>query len=137
MEELLIDGILYAFQEQTSDDTKVHRLFAMIQTRNTPQNSSTHPQMQVMLNGFGVVVNALGSRSKMYLPQVCGIIKWRLNNKTALVRQQAADLIARIAVVMMKCGEESLMCHLGVVLYEYLGEEYPEVKTFPFRSQPV
>ena len=80
-----------------------------------------------MLNGFGVVVNALGLRSKMYLPQVCGIIKWRLNNKTALVRQQAADLISRIAVVMMKCGEESLMCHLGVVLYEYLGEEYPEV----------
>jgi splicing factor 3B subunit 1 len=58
---------------------------------------------------------------------VCGIIKWRLNNKTALVRQQAADLIGRIAVVMKKCGEESLMCHLGVVLYEYLGEEYPDV----------
>jgi splicing factor 3B subunit 1 len=46
LEELLIDGILYAFQEQTSDDTKV------------------------MLNGFGVVVNALGARSKLYLPQV-------------------------------------------------------------------
>ena len=51
LEELLIDGILYAFQEQTSDDTKV------------------------MLNGFGVVVNALGSRMKIYLPQVGGIIK--------------------------------------------------------------
>lgn len=103
LEELLIDGILYAFQEQTSDDTKT------------------------MLNGFGVVVNALGARVKVYLPQVCGIIKWRLNNKAARVRQQAADLIARIAVVMKTCGEESLLCHLGVVLYEYLGEEYPEV----------
>jgi splicing factor 3B subunit 1 len=103
LEELLIDGILYAFQEQTSDDTKT------------------------MLNGFGVVVNALGARVKLYLPQVCGIIKWRLNNKAARVRQQAADLIARIAVVMRTCGEESLLCHLGVVLYEYLGEEYPEV----------
>merc|ERR1740117_954796 len=103
LEELLIDGILYAFQEQTSDDTKT------------------------MLNGFGVVVNALGARVKVYLPQVCGIIKWRLNNKAARVRQQAADLIARIAVVMRTCGEDSLLCHLGVVLYEYLGEEYPEV----------
>lgn len=103
LEELLIDGILYAFQEQTSDDTKT------------------------MLNGFGVVVNALGVRVKLYLPQVCGIIKWRLNNKAARVRQQAADLIARIAVVMRTCGEESLLCHLGVVLYEFLGEEYPEV----------
>jgi len=43
------------------------------------------------------------------------------------VRQQAADLISRIAVVMQTCGEERLMGHLGVVLYEYLGEEYPEV----------
>jgi len=28
---------------------------------------------------------------------------------------------------MQTCGEEKLMGHLGVVLYEYLGEEYPEV----------
>jgi len=103
LEERLIDGMLYAFQEQTSDDTRV------------------------MLNGFGVVVNALGKRAKLYLPQIAGIIKWRLNNKTARVRQQAADLISRIAVVMKQCGEEQLLCHLGVVLYEYLGEEYPEV----------
>lgn len=103
LEEQLIDGILYAFQEQTSDDS------------------------QVMLSGFGTVVNALGTRCKVYLPQLCGTIKWLLNNKTAKVRQQAADLISRIAVVMKACGEEKLMGHLGVVLYEYLGEEYPEV----------
>merc|ERR1711865_178311 len=103
LEERLIDGILYAFQEQSGDDS------------------------MVILNGFGVVVNALGERSKPYLPQICGTIKWRLNNKSAKVRQQAADLIARIAVVMKACNEEQLMAHLGVVLYEYLGEEYPEV----------
>jgi hypothetical protein len=40
---------------------------------------------------------------------------------------QAADLIARIALVMKTCGEDQLMGHLGIVLYEYLGEEYPEV----------
>jgi splicing factor 3B subunit 1 len=80
-----------------------------------------------MLNGFGVVVNALGVRAKPYLPQICGTIKWRLNNKPAKVRMQAADLINRIAVVMKTCDEEPLMGHMGVVLYEYLGEEYPEV----------
>ena len=57
LEEQLIDGILYAFQEQTSDDTAV------------------------MLNGFGTVVNALSKRVKPYLPQIYGTIKWRLNNK--------------------------------------------------------
>jgi splicing factor 3B subunit 1 len=103
LEEQLIDGIMYAFQEQTTDDN------------------------MIMLNGFGCVVNALGVRVKPYLPQICGTIKWRLNNKSAKVRQQAADLISRIAVVMKNCAEEQLMGHLGVILYEYLGEEYPEV----------
>lgn len=54
----------------------------------------------VMLNGFGTVVNSLKMRAKPYLPQICGTIKWRLNNKGAKIRQQAADLIARIAIVM-------------------------------------
>ncbi|ORX47694.1 splicing factor 3B subunit 1 [Hesseltinella vesiculosa] len=102
LEEQLIDGILYAFQEQTIEDV-------------------------VMLNGFGTVVNALGMRIKPYLQQICYTILWRLNNKSAKVRQQAADLISRIAVVMRTCGEDKLMSDLGQILYEYLGEEYPEV----------
>lgn len=103
LEEVLVDGILYAFQEQQSDE------------------------YEVMLNGFGTVVNALGERCKPYLPQVCGTIKWRLNNKSPKVRQQAADLVKKVAPVLKACNEEQLMGHLGVVLYEYLGEEYPEV----------
>ncbi|ROT37272.1 ARM repeat-containing protein [Sodiomyces alkalinus F11] len=102
LEERLIDGILHAFQEQSVEDI-------------------------IMLNGFGSVVNALGTRCKPYLPQIVSTILWRLNNKSATVRQQAADLISRIAMVMKQCGEDALMGKLGVVLYEYLGEEYPEV----------
>ena len=103
LEELLVDGVLYSFQEQTQDEN------------------------DIMLNGFGTVVNALGQRAKPYLPQICGTIKWRLNNKNQDIRQQAADLISKVAPVMKVCEEEQLICHLGVVLYEYLGEEYPEV----------
>lgn len=102
LEERLIDGILHSFQEQSVEDI-------------------------VMLNGFGTVVNALGTRCKPYLPQIVSTILWRLNNKLATVRQQAADLISRIAMVMKQCGEDALMGKLGIVLYEYLGEEYPEV----------
>ena len=102
LETRLIDGVLHAFQEQSVEDI-------------------------VMLNGFGTVVNALGTRCKIYLPQIVSTILWRLNNKSATVRQQAADLISRIAMVMKQCGEDQLMGKLGVVLYEYLGEEYPEV----------
>jgi splicing factor 3B subunit 1 len=114
LEERLIDGILYAFQEQAVDAS------------NTGSNSFGR-ESQVMLDGFGTVVNALGERCKPYLKQIAGTIKWRLNNKAASVRMQAADLIGRIAPVMKACGEDQLMGHLGVVLYEYLGEEYPEV----------
>ncbi|QDZ25009.1 subunit 1 of splicing factor 3B [Chloropicon primus] len=103
LEERLVDGMLFAFQEQLSDDT------------------------QVMLTGVGTVVTALGERAKPYLPQICGTIKWRLNNKSAKVRQQAADLISHVAPVLRICEEDKLMSHLGTVLYEYLGEEYPEV----------
>lgn len=46
LESQLVDGALYAFQEQTSEDTRT------------------------MLNGFGVIINALGQRARAYLPQV-------------------------------------------------------------------
>lgn len=78
----LVSTLRYAFQEQTTEDV-------------------------VMLNGFGTVVNTLGVRAKDYIPQICGTVLWRLNNKSAKVRQQAADLISRIAVVIMKCDQES------------------------------
>jgi splicing factor 3B subunit 1 len=102
LEELIVDGILYAFQEQSAEEAS-------------------------LLNGLGTIINAFGARMKPYLPQVCGIIKWRLQNKSARVRMQAADLISRIAPVLRICREDQLMGHLGVVLFEYLGEEYPEV----------
>jgi splicing factor 3B subunit 1 len=103
LQDRLIDGILVAFQEQTSEDTAVP------------------------LDAFGTVVNSLGLRVKPYIPQICGSIKARLNNVSSKVRMQAADLITKIAAVMKLCGEEALLGHLGVVLYECLGEEYPDV----------
>jgi len=81
----------------------------------------------VIINGFGTVVNSLGIRCKPYIPQIIGTALWRLNNKSAKIRQQTADLIARIAPLLKTCNEEKLMGHVATVLYEYLGEEYPEV----------
>lgn len=79
-----------------------------------------------MLDGFGTVVNALGIRVKPYLTQIVSTILWRLNNKSAKVRQQAADLTTRLAVVIKQCGEDQLLSKLGLVLFEQLGEEYPD-----------
>ena len=101
LEIRLVDGIIYSFQEQTTED-------------------------HVMLDGFGTVVNALGIRVKPYLMQIVSVVLFRLNNKSAKVRQQAADLTTRLAVVIKQCGENQLLYKLGVVLFEQLGEEYPD-----------
>lgn len=103
LEELLVDGLLYAFQEQSSEDATV------------------------VIRGFGIIANALGVRLKPYLSQISAVVRWRLNTPSAAVRQQAADLIARLAPVMKVSGEDQLMGHLGLFLFEYLGEEYPDV----------
>lgn len=102
LEKLLVDGLLYAFQEHTSDDF-------------------------IVLDAFGRIANSLSSRIKPYLPQICSVILWRLNNKNAQIRQHSAELIARISFVLYECGEEKLLLHMGQVLHEYLGEEFPEV----------
>ncbi|PWN54183.1 putative splicing factor 3b subunit 1 [Violaceomyces palustris] len=101
LEVQLIDGLIYAFQEQTIEDN-------------------------VMLDGVGTVVNALGMRVKPYLTQIVSTILWRLNNKNAKTRQQAADLTTKLALVIKQCGEDALLSKLGVVLFEQLGEEFPE-----------
>ncbi|KAF5103717.1 hypothetical protein D0Z03_000089 [Geotrichum reessii] len=102
LEVRLIDGILTAFQEQTVQDV-------------------------VLLNGFGTTVAALGTRTKPYIPQIVSTILFRLSNQQPAVRQQSADLITKIARVMKQCDDDLLMGKLGNVLYEQLGEEYPDV----------
>ncbi|KAF2266074.1 ARM repeat-containing protein [Lojkania enalia] len=102
LEVQLVDGVLVAFQDQSIEDP-------------------------IILDGFATVVNALGERAKPYLPQIVKIILHRLNNKSASVRQQAADLISRVTFAMSKCDEDVQLVHLAQALYEYLGEEYPEV----------
>ncbi|KAJ9456807.1 U2 snRNP component prp10 [Diplonema papillatum] len=102
LEKRLMEGVIYAFQEQTADDT------------------------DIFLNGFATVINALGKRVRPHLASIGGAIKWRLNNQNPRVREQSADLIARICKIIHDCEEEALLGNLGTVLYENLGEQYPE-----------
>jgi splicing factor 3B subunit 1 len=51
----------------------------------------------------------------------------RLNNKNPVVRQQAAELVGRIAYVTYECDEKDLLNLLGTILHENIGEEYPDV----------
>jgi splicing factor 3B subunit 1 len=104
LEEELLDGLLYTYQEHSADDSG-----------------------WVIFNCFVTVINELKLRAKPYLPQICGTIKWRINNKVPKVRQQSADLVTRMAEIIYTCGEIQLLQHLGRVIFECLGEEYPDV----------
>ena len=95
LEMQLVDGMIYAFQEQSDED-------------------------RVMLDGTGTIAHALGMRIKPYLMQIVSTILWRLNNKNASTRQQAADLTTKLAVVLKQCGEDALLAHLGVLLFDPL-----------------
>ncbi|KAF7327639.1 Splicing factor 3B subunit 1 [Mycena kentingensis (nom. inval.)] len=97
----LVDGALCAFQEQTTED-------------------------KGLLDAFGTIVNTLGARIQPYLLQIVSTVLWRLNNKSAKVRQQAADLTTQLSVAIKQCGEEQMLAKLGLVLFEQLGEEYPD-----------
>lgn len=104
LETRLVDGILFAFQEQTV-------------------------QHRVYLNAFGVVVGTLGGRLKPYVNSIISTVLYRLKNKLPEVREQAASLIVRIAPVIKKCleGDDEVLLKLILILYELLGEVYPEV----------
>ena len=103
LEQKLMEGLFYAFSEQVEEDN------------------------QAILNGFAAVVTAMGRRVLPYLPQIGGTVRHRLNQKSPLIRMQAADLIARICPVMKECEEDDMLARLGRVFYESLQEEFPEV----------
>lgn len=101
-EERLIDGALVVFQEQLASD-------------------------HIVMKGFTTIVNSLGERSKPYLGAIVSTILHRIKNKSPDVRQQAADVLGLIAPVIKQCEEEDLLNKLSVILYESLGEVFPEV----------
>lgn len=104
LEARLVDGLMFAFQE--------------------PGNANDTGSA---LGALSVVIEKLGIRAKPYLERIVGVTKWRLNNKNAKTREQAADLISRVAPVLKACEEDELISHMGTVLFEYLGEEFPDV----------
>ena len=120
LEEELVDGALFAFQEQGAGSLADGAGAATGEIKADPAE-------RAVLSGFGTLVNALDTRIKPYLPQIAGTIKWRLNSKSPLIRMLAADLVCKVAPAMRVCNEDALLAHLGVVLYESLGEEWPDV----------
>ncbi|SCV02476.1 LAME_0H01398g1_1 [Lachancea meyersii CBS 8951] len=102
LETRLIDSLLIAFQEQTNED-------------------------RTILYGFGAVIESLDVRMQPYLPPIVSTVLDRLKHKSPIIRQHAADLCAMMVPAIHHCGEQGMLNKLNIILYESLGEVYPEV----------
>ncbi|KAH3899306.1 related to U2 snRNP component HSH155 [Saccharomycodes ludwigii] len=102
LETQIVDGLLIAFQEQSSDT-------------------------MVFVRAFSTVASYLGERMEQYLPPIISTILHRMKNKSSVVRKLSADLCCELVPVCKKCGQEELLLKLNVIYYESLGESYPEV----------
>ena len=101
MQEQCVDGLLYAFQNQTLEEFTT-------------------------INAFSFILQELGTLSKPFMPQLQSTILFRLTNKSPKVRQLTAHLVGKVAPILKECQELKSLQNLGVVLYEYLGEDYPD-----------
>lgn len=102
LETRLIDALLIAFQEQTNNDSGIFK-------------------------GFAAVAMSFDKRMKPYLSPIISTILSHLKHKSSLVRQRAADLCALLIPVIKNCEEFDTLNKLSIILYESLGEVYPEV----------
>lgn len=102
LEVRLIDGLLIAFQEQQNDD-------------------------KIIFYGFGTVVKSLDTRMKPFLTPIISTILNQLKHKEPIIRQNAADLCNIMIPIVQRCQERDLINKLSIILYESLGEIYPEV----------
>ena len=101
-ENRLIDALLIAFQEQTSNDS-------------------------IVFKGFATVAMSLGVRMKPYISPIISTILNHLRHRTPLVREHAADLCGMLIPVIKDCEEFELLNKLNIILFESLGEVYPDV----------
>ncbi|CDO91940.1 unnamed protein product [Kluyveromyces dobzhanskii CBS 2104] len=102
LEARLLDALLIAFQDQTNGD-------------------------RVIYTSIGNVAKSLGTRMKPYIGPVSSVILEHLKHRKPLVRTHAANLCTLLIPVFKTCGEVALINKFSIILFESLGEVYPEV----------
>lgn len=124
--EALISKFGAAQIDERAEEQLIDALVTCVQQPGSEESSAT--MQSWLIRGWGVVAAGLGGeRLRPYLPQLASLVLWRLGNRSARIRQQAAELIAVLAGPFAVGGEEATLAKLAVVLYENLGEEYPDV----------
>jgi splicing factor 3B subunit 1 len=119
LEVRLVDAVRFAFEEQQQAGSDG--------SNGNDDDDGASAAAAAMLDGFEALLDALSARAAPYLPSIGDMIKWRLANRSAPVRQRAAELGGRLAPTMARCGAVELLGSLSNALYENLREEYPTV----------
>ena len=106
---LLVDSLLFALQHEDEEEEERDGLSRVARV-------------------MGIALCACGTWVRPHLGgEISSMLLWRLNNKSARIRQQAADVIAELAPLWITCSEDVALQRLAGVLFEYLGEEFPAV----------
>eukprot|EP00127_Corallochytrium_limacisporum_P004196 Clim_evm141s157 gene=Clim_evmTU141s157 len=102
LQDRLVDGALFAYNE--CNDHNVHPL-----------------------KHFSMILKSMGQRAGRHLQMICDNVLLRMNHKAASTRQQSAEMLVNLIPLMATCHKKLMLRHVGSVLNEYLGEEYPNV----------
>jgi splicing factor 3B subunit 1 len=81
----------------------------------------------VFLSCFGTVATALGPRFRPQLRRLMAFLYNGLASMDKRLRQQAADLVPKIAGAFSVCHEEDALLRVTATLNESLGGVFPEV----------
>ncbi|KAG6375292.1 armadillo-type protein [Boletus reticuloceps] len=98
---------------------------------STPHPVERDQEQHLLVKVINRVLYKLDDLVRPYVHKILVVIERLLIDKDCYtriegVRQQAADLTTRLAVVIKQCGEDQLLSKLGLILFEQLGEEYPD-----------
>lgn len=102
LEARLLDALLIAFQDQTDGE-------------------------KIVYTALGNTAKSLDTRMKPYVAPISSTILEHLKHKKPMVRSFAANLCTILIPVFKRCGEMALINKFNIILFESLGEVYPEV----------
>jgi hypothetical protein len=76
----------------------------------------------------------MGSKSKLFLPQVSGLIKWGLFNKNPYVQKYTSKFVTNFIPIFFYFKEKILVGYLGTILVDEIDNKSTRIKKFFLKS---
>ena len=76
----------------------------------------------------------MGSKSKLFLPQVSGLLKWGLFNKNPYVQKYTSKFVANFIPIFFYFNEKLLVGYLGIILVDEIDNKSTRIKNYFLKS---